>query len=88
MSMFWSDKTEAPTPKRREDARRQGIVPRSAELTGTIVLLSGAMVAGWLLPSWYRNLGDAFSALLMHSDWMPLWRKCFLPANPNAMGKG
>jgi flagellar biosynthetic protein FlhB len=79
MGMFWSDKTEAPTPKRREDARKQGIVPRSAELTGTIVLLCGAMVAGWLLPSWYRSLGDAFSALLVHGDWTPLWRKGLLP---------
>jgi len=57
MGMFWSDKTEAPTPKRREDARKRGIVPRSAELTGTIVLLCGAMVAGWLLPSWLSQFG-------------------------------
>lgn len=78
--MFWSDKTEAPTPKRREDARKQGIVPRSAELTGTIVLISGAIAAGWMLPSWYRSLGEAFSALLVQGDWAPLWHKCFLPA--------
>ena len=36
------DKTERATPKRREDARKKGDVPRSRELTMTGVMLSGA----------------------------------------------
>lgn len=36
------DRTEQPTPKRREDARKKGDVPRSRELTMTVVMLSGA----------------------------------------------
>ena len=36
------DRTEQATPKRREDARRKGDVPRSRELTMTGVMLSGA----------------------------------------------
>lgn len=36
------DRTEQPTPKRREDARKKGDVPRSRELTMTGVMLSGA----------------------------------------------
>ncbi len=36
------DRTEEPTPKRLEDARRKGDVPRSRELTMTGVMLSGA----------------------------------------------
>ncbi len=36
------DKTEEATPKRREDARKKGDVPRSRELTMTAVMLSGA----------------------------------------------
>ncbi len=36
------DKTEQATPKRREDARKKGDVPRSRELTMTGVMLSGA----------------------------------------------
>ena len=36
------ERTEQPTPKRREDARRKGDVPRSRELTMTGVMLSGA----------------------------------------------
>jgi flagellar biosynthetic protein FlhB len=36
------DRTEEPTPKRRQDARQKGDVPRSRELTMTGVMLSGA----------------------------------------------
>ena len=36
------DRTEQATPKRREDARKKGDVPRSRELTLTAVMLSGA----------------------------------------------
>ncbi len=36
------DRTEQATPKRREDARKKGNVPRSRELTMTGVMLSGA----------------------------------------------
>lgn len=36
------ERTEEPTPKRREDARKKGDVPRSRELTMTGVMLTGA----------------------------------------------
>lgn len=77
--MFWSDKTEAPTPRRREDARKQGVVPRSAELTGTVVLFVGALIAGWFLPHWWRRMAQGLSALVMHDDWTPLLRYTLLP---------
>ena len=45
------DRTEAPTPKRLDDARRKGDVPRSRELTMSAVMLCGAaallLFAGW-----------------------------------------
>ena len=41
-------KTEDPTPRRREEARRQGQVPFSAELVGSVVLLAGVL-AGLLM---------------------------------------
>lgn len=55
------DKTEQATPKRREDARKKGDVPRSRELTMTGVMLSGA--GGLLLLSapMGRDLMAAFS---------------------------
>lgn len=36
-------KTEDPTPRRREEARRQGQVPFSAELVGSLVVLAGVI---------------------------------------------
>src|SRR5690554_5313776 len=39
-----SDRTERPTPKRLEDARRKGRVPRSRELSMTLVMLVSAGV--------------------------------------------
>ncbi|MCU0976230.1 MAG: flagellar biosynthesis protein FlhB [Steroidobacteraceae bacterium] len=45
-------RTEQPTPKRLQDARERGQVPRSRELAGTAVMVSGAatlLLAGGLL---------------------------------------
>ncbi len=40
----YQDRTEAPTPKRRQDARRRGELPRSTEVSTAMLLLAGAMV--------------------------------------------
>ncbi len=37
-----NERTEQPTPKRLEDARRRGQIPRSRELSMTLVMLTGA----------------------------------------------
>jgi flagellar biosynthetic protein FlhB len=36
------ERTEKPTPRRRQEARRQGQVARSTDLTGAVLLLAGA----------------------------------------------
>lgn len=56
------DKTEQATPKRREDARKKGDVPRSRELTMTGVMLAGAGGLLLLSESMGKNLLHAFSA--------------------------
>ncbi len=38
------ERTEMPTPKRRGDARREGNVPRSTDLSGALMLLAGTIV--------------------------------------------
>ncbi len=53
------ERTEQPTPKRREDARKKGDVPRSRELTMTGVMLCGA--AAMLLFS------EPFAERLLHA---------------------
>jgi flagellar biosynthetic protein FlhB len=35
------ERTEAPTPRRRDEARKEGRVPRSQELSGAVLLLAG-----------------------------------------------
>jgi flagellar biosynthesis protein FlhB len=37
------DKTESPTQRRRDEARRKGQVAYSQELTGSLLLLSGVL---------------------------------------------
>ena len=41
------ERTESATPKRREEARNEGRVPRSQELSGAVVLLAGACGLGF-----------------------------------------
>lgn len=44
MALADQEKTEAPTQKRRDDAREEGRIPRSQELTTSFVLLGSAML--------------------------------------------
>ena len=41
------DKTEAPTPKRREEARAQGNIARSPDLTASVLLVGGMYMLRW-----------------------------------------
>ncbi len=50
------DKTEAPTPRRRQEAREQGQVPRSQDLTAAIVLLTGLALLNALGPQIFEGL--------------------------------
>ncbi|MEZ5408062.1 MAG: EscU/YscU/HrcU family type III secretion system export apparatus switch protein [Acidimicrobiales bacterium] len=54
-------KTEKPTPKRLQEARRQGQIPRSPDLTGWLVVL----VATWLLPALVGRLGRELRTYVM-----------------------
>lgn len=56
------DRTEQATPKRREDARKKGDVPRSRELTMTGVMLSGASALLLLAGPIGGDLADAFAS--------------------------
>jgi len=56
----FQERTESATPRRREEAKRKGQVPRSQELTTAFVLLA----AGGLLWGFGPGLADAFAAML------------------------
>lgn len=53
-------KTEDPTPRRREEARRQGQVPFSAELVGSLVLLAGIIGLGYIGPALWAAMKQVF----------------------------
>ena len=56
--------TEKPTPKRLKDARKEGEVHKSRELTSTVLVLLW-LVMGWLLtPVVYRRLEGVFELSL------------------------
>lgn len=55
-----TEKTEAPTPKKRQDAREEGQVPRSQEL-GVAVLL---VVSAWMLGAAGPKLGAALVGVM------------------------
>ncbi len=59
------DKTEQPTPKRIEDARKKGDVPRSRELTMAGVMLSGASTLLILAEPIGQRLTNAFASGLV-----------------------
>jgi len=59
-----ADKTEAPTPRRRAEAREKGQVARSADLTAAVSLLAGMVILNFLGPAVLRNLVEFMRNLL------------------------
>jgi type III secretion protein U len=73
------DRTEKPTAKRLKDARKEGDVHKSKELTSTVLVLVW-LVAAWLLtPSYYRRLDGLFSLTFdaMQQPWETAVRSVF-----------
>lgn len=58
------DRTEQATPKRRQDARKKGDVPRSRELTMTGVMLTGATFILFMSAPIANRLVEEFSSSL------------------------
>jgi flagellar biosynthetic protein FlhB len=62
MAEDFGDKTEAPTAKRREQAREEGSVARSADLTAAALLIGGLVLLKW----YGGGLMSAMSAIVRH----------------------
>jgi flagellar biosynthetic protein FlhB len=58
-------KTEDPSPRRREEARRQGRVPFSAELVGSLVVLAGVIGLSNVGPDLWNTMLNVFRADLI-----------------------
>lgn len=56
MAEDFGDKTEAPTPHRREEARKQGKIARSPDLAGAVLLLGAMFLLRWSGPNIVKAL--------------------------------
>lgn len=61
--MAAQERTEAATPRRREEARRKGQVARSTEINSALLLLVAAWTLQWLGP----RMADQVQSLMRHS---------------------
>ena len=60
-------RTEPASPRRLQEARSAGDVPRSAELTAWVVLLSALAMLGWLAPRLLNALQALTEAAFIHA---------------------
>jgi flagellar biosynthesis protein FlhB len=59
--MSASDKTEKATPKKREEARKQGNVAKSQDLSGAVVVLAGLFTLAMTGPSMVQRMSGGIS---------------------------
>jgi flagellar biosynthetic protein FlhB len=59
-----ADKTEKATPKKRQEAREKGQVAKSADLMGSVILLVGVIVLGWVGSSIVGRMDDLMRGTL------------------------
>ncbi|WP_440222696.1 type III secretion system export apparatus subunit SctU [Dokdonella sp. MW10] len=57
------DRTEKPTPKKLKDARKDGDVHKSKELSSTVLVLVWLMAVWLLTPAYYRYLEGLFEGM-------------------------
>ncbi len=65
-----SDKTEQPTPKRLEDARKKGNVAKSMEINSAFILLGGTLtllfISGFMFQNFSTFMKHVFSSLMTY----------------------
>src|SRR3954467_5456760 len=64
MAEDMGDKTEAPTPKRRREAREQGNIARSPDLTAAVVILGIMLMLNWYGPDLVKALKTLVGEML------------------------
>jgi len=58
------ERTEQATPKRRNEARKKGAVPKSQELPKMVMLLAGLVATQWAIGIYERELREVFRFFL------------------------
>jgi flagellar biosynthetic protein FlhB len=64
------EKTEAPTPRRRSEAREQGNIPRSADLSAAVLLISAIILLDWFGTGIVKALKGLMAEMLGPSDFI------------------
>src|SRR5205823_14841962 len=64
MAEDMGDKTEAPTPRRRAEARNQGNIARSPDLTAAVVILGLMFMLKWYGPDLVKALKTLMTEVL------------------------
>lgn len=62
------DKTEAPTPRRRQEARDNGNIPRSPDIVAAVLLVTMMVLMGWYGPGVVHALKDLMAEMLGESS--------------------
>lgn len=68
MAVSRDDKTEAPTPRRRQEARSKGQVARSQDLTAAVLLLVGFVSLRFFWPPLWQSLQAIVASALTPAD--------------------
>lgn len=79
----FEERTEAPSPKRRNEAREKGNVAKSAEINSVFVLCAGVLVlritGPWIFSRFYMSITENFSLItrpiLSQSELLALFQK-------------
>ncbi len=68
MSDEFGDKTEAPTPRRRQEAREQGNIPRSPDLSAAVLLIGMLVLLKWYGPGLMEAMRALVAEMLGHAS--------------------
>ncbi len=68
MADDYGDKTEAPTPRKRQEAREQGKIARSQDLSAALLLLGGLVLLDWTGPGMIDAMRSLVAEMLSHDS--------------------
>ena len=79
------EKTEVPTPRRREESRSQGQIARSADLSAGVVLLGAVLLLQFFMPRLLERLGELVRLCLAGAGRVEAGRDTILETGVAAM---
>src|SRR3990167_3758648 len=81
------ERTEAPTPRRREDARKRGQVPRSREVDSALVIMAAFAVMRLAGGAMWEGMSALMTDTFAHLGERPLTVEVAATAGSSLMGR-